>query len=338
MWESGVDSGSFSHPALSKAINEWRAKISLDKLQKDYRQKGIQVVIPEEPHYPRLLTSLPDFPPLLYYRGTLSGDSPGIAVVGSRKATPYGKAAARYLAQELAKAGIVVISGLARGIDAAAHEGALSVNGVTWAFLGCGVDIVYPRENKVLADKIMASGALVSEFIPGTPPHAPHFPARNRLISGASLGVVVVEAAQKSGALITVDFALEQGREVFAVPGPIFSEMSKGTNQLIKTGAKLVENVDDVLSEIHTLKHVSQELSASPEKDADMRTSLKGRTEVHEQILGQLSDVPVHIDELVKKCTIPVEELALALLELELEGTVEQLPGQCYVLARLGQT
>ena len=179
--------------------------------------EGILTVIPEEKHYPRLLAELADAPPILYYKGQLRPSKEALAIVGSRRATAYGKAAARFLSREVAAKGIVIVSGLARGIDTAAHEGALASHGETWAFLGSGLDRIYPPENSKLAERILENGAILSEFTPGTPPEPRHFPARNRLISGCSRGVVVVEAAVRSGALITVDFALEQGREVFAI-------------------------------------------------------------------------------------------------------------------------
>jgi len=290
------------------------------------------MITPDEPDYPPLLAELADAPPLLYYRGNLRGDSEVLAIVGSRQATAYGKAAARMLARDAASKGIVIASGLARGIDTAAHQGALESEGRTWAFLGCGLDRVYPLENQRLAEEIVDKGALLSEFTPGTPPNAVNFPARNRLISGCSRGVLVVESAEKSGALITADFALEQGREVFAVPGPIFSKVSRGTHHLLRQGAKIVEGIEDIWNEVPAWSkkvcHISmntERLSEKKELPAEMDLG---------SILQQLSDVPLHIDQITIHSALPASSISLALLELQLGGKVIQLPGQHYVLAR----
>lgn len=295
-------------------------------------QQGIKLITPDESNYPHLLVELADAPPLLYYRGHLRGDAEVLAFVGSRQATTYGKSAARVLARDAAAKGIVIASGLARGIDTAAHQGALDSRGTTWAFLGCGLDRIYPLENQRLAEDILERGALISEFTPGTPPNASHFPARNRLISGCSYGVVVVEAAERSGALITVDFALEQGREVFAVPGPIFSPVSRGPHHLIRQGAKIVERIEDICNELPIWSKDTPRISFNKEllpKEAELPDELD-----HMSILQQLSDVPLHIDQIAIHSTLPVSILSLALLELQLGGKVTQLPGQHYVLAR----
>lgn len=295
-------------------------------------KQGIRMITPDEPNYPPLLAEMADAPPLLYYRGHLRGDAEVLAIVGSRQATAYGKAAARVLAREAADKGIVIASGLARGIDTAAHQGALDSGGITWAFLGCGLDRVYPLENQRLAEDVVNKGALLSEFIPGTPPNAVNFPARNRLISGCSRGVLVVESAVKSGALITVDFALEQGREVFAVPGPIFSPMSRGTHHLLRQGAKIVEGIEDICNEVPAwskhMSHVSMN-NKLPPKENDFQVGMELSS-----ILQQLSDVPLHIDQITLHSSLPVSSISLALLELQLGGKVIQLPGQNYVLAR----
>lgn len=300
-----------------------------------FKQK-IQIIIPDEEDYPSLLAELADAPPLLYYRGQLRGNIEGLAIVGSRKATAYGKTVAKLLARDAAAKGIVIISGLARGIDTAAHQGALDENGITWAFLGCGLDQIYPKENWRLADEIIKKGALISEFAPGSPPKAAHFPARNRLISGCSRGVVVVEAAERSGALITVDFALEQGREVFAVPGPIFSEVSRGSHHLLRQGARIVEGIEDICNELPAWSnyvgrtsspknHLTREIESSEFEKEGLE---------YASILSQLSDIPLHIDQIVMNSTMTVSAISLALLELQLGGKVTQLPGQHYVLAR----
>jgi DNA processing protein len=315
-----------------REILKERNRINPLAIGESLNKQGIRLIIPDEPDYPSLLAELADTPPLLYYRGHLRGDAEVLAIVGSRQATAYGKAAARALAREATAKGIVIASGLARGIDTAAHQGALESEGITWAFLGCGLDRVYPPENQRLAADILAKGALFSEFTPGTPPNAVNFPARNRLISGCSRGVLVVEAAKKSGSLITVDFALEQGREVFAVPGPIFSPLSRGTHNLLRQGAKIVEGIEDICHEVPAWsKHISTGFikpEPLPEKSEHATATDT------ESILQQLSDVPMHIDQIAIHSALPVCSISLALLELQLSGKIVQLPGQHYVLAR----
>lgn len=317
-------------------IVTYRERIDPLNIDNALTKQGILTVTPEEGNYPFLLGELSDAPPLLYYQGQLQGNVEALAIVGSRQATTYGKSAARMLARDAVLKGIAVASGLARGIDTAAHKGALESGGITWAFLGCGLDQIYPSENRCLAENILERGALISEYPPGAPPHAAHFPARNRLISGCARGVVVIEAAEKSGALITVDFALEQGREVFAVPGPIFSPMSRGTHQLLRQGAKIVEGIEDIWNEIPSWQEQtgvsSFRLGASTSHFAQRMEPCE-RTE-HAKIIQVLSDVPIHLDQLSIQATISSARLSLALLELQLEGKIVQLPGQHYVLAR----
>ncbi|MDR1320155.1 MAG: DNA-processing protein DprA [Gracilibacteraceae bacterium] len=292
-------------------------------------REGIGVVVPEEREYPCLLKECPDAPPLLFYKGQLSGGQEGIAIVGARKATHYGKAAAGRLAGEIAGAGFVIVSGLARGIDGAAHEGALRAGGITWAFMAGGLERVYPGEHRALAVRIAAGGgALLSEFPPGASWLPQRFPMRNRLISGVSRGVVVVEAGERSGSLITADFALEQGRDVFAVPGPIFSEVSLGAHHLLRSGALLAASGADVLGEYEKPAGEKQAVSP-PVPAAGTRVSA-----AHREILACLSDVPLHVDELRRQCRQTAPETALSLLELELSGRIRSLPGQHFVLSR----
>ena len=321
-----------------------RKTIDLREIGEELNKQGIKLIIPYESNYPRLLAELADAPPLLYYRGHIQGDAEVLAVVGSRQATTYGKSAARVLARDAAAKGIVIASGLARGIDTAAHQGALDCSGITWAFLGCGLDRIYPSENRRLAEDILERGALLSEFTPGSPPNAQHFPARNRLISGCSCGVVVVEAAERSGALITVDFALEQGREVFAVPGPIFSAVSRGPHHLIRQGAKIVEGIEDICNEIPMRSKQANQANQADQANQANQVSCNKESIVKENedpvridqrsILQQLSDVPLHIDQITVHSSLPVSTISLTLLELQLEGKIIQLPGQHYVLAR----
>ncbi|MDR1603704.1 MAG: DNA-processing protein DprA [Gracilibacteraceae bacterium] len=289
-------------------------------------REGIRLVTPEESVYPCLLRECPDAPPLLFYKGELQARQEGIGIVGARQATHYGKAAAEKLAREISGAGFVVVSGLARGIDGAAHGGALRGGGITWAFMAGGLDYVYPGEHRALAARITAGGgALLSEFPPGFPWKPQHFPMRNRLISGVSRGVIVVEAGERSGSLITADFALEQGRDVFAVPGPIFSPTSRGAHHLLRSGALLAAEAADVLGEYQKPAPAAKIAAPAP----GPRLAARQRA-----ILACLSDLPLHVDALRQQCRQNEAELALNLLELELAGRVHALPGQHYVLAR----
>lgn len=317
-----------------REVEKARHFVEPEKVRQGLIQQEIQTVGPEEGHYPALLVELSDAPPLLYYRGGLQGKAEGLAIVGSRRATAYGKAVAKMLARDACGKGAVIVSGLARGIDTAAHQGALEAGGMTWAFLGCGLDRIYPKENQSLAEEIVKIGALITEYPPGSPPHAAHFPARNRLISGCSRGVVVVEAAERSGALITADFALEQGREVFAVPGPIFSDVSKGSHQLLRQGAKLVERAEDICNELPAWTRYQGQLSQFSPVLPGKAEAGGDSEEEHESILGLLSDLPTHIDQIILNTKGSSAEISLALLELQLSGKVIQLPGQHYVLAR----
>ncbi|NLM51457.1 MAG: DNA-protecting protein DprA [Firmicutes bacterium] len=280
---------------------------------------GINVLTLKDENYPELLKVIHDPPPVLYYRGRLAVlNSIAVAVVGSRKATAYGKATAEKISGDLARAGVVIVSGMARGIDTSAHLGALKGQGQTVAVLGCGLDICYPPENKSLREKIVQSGAIVSEFPLGTPPKPAHFPRRNRILSGLSQAVVVVEAAQKSGALITADCALEQGRDVFAVPGSINSPYSKGCHKLLKEGAAVAENADDIL----------QALGLQPARKAE------DPGEISEQaaaVLAKLEYEPVHFDTIVTACGLSAAELAIVLIELELKGMIKKMPGNFFL-------
>lgn len=337
-WEAPADRfEKFSGLAWVAEFLRARTRIDPDEIARDLTKQNILTVIPEEANYPVLLAELADAPGLLYYRGQLQPEVEALALVGSRQATPYGKAAAVYLARELALQGIVVISGLARGIDTAAHRGALEGKGVTWAFLGCGPDRIYPTENKRLAGEILEKGAIISEFPPGTPPDKPNFPSRNRLISGCARGVLVVEAAAKSGALITADFALEQGREVFAVPGPIFSDMSRGTHHLLRQGAKIVEGLDDIIQEIPAWGSGYPRAEGSASGGRSVTNDLVNKLPAEQEIImGLLSDMPLHLDEVRLNSGLDPAAAALSLLELELRGMIIQLPGQYYTLKRNG--
>lgn len=297
-------------------------------------RQRITILTCMDPGYPARLLTIPDPPPLLYLRGSLAeADRQAVAVVGSRRASPAGRAVTEQLARELAGLGFTVVSGLARGVDAAAHRGALAAGGRTLAVLGCGIDQTYPPEHKKLRETIESHGAVLSECPMGAPPHPHHFPKRNRIISGLSLGVVVTEAAHESGSLITARLAAEQGREVFAVPGPVTSECSRGPHGLIRQGAALVERVDDIVEEL------------LPQLDDAMRDRLKNRKAepipsqrtldpLESRIVAQLSFDPLHIDDLVERTGLTAAEVQTAMLTLEFAGRVRQLPGHLFVRAR----
>ncbi|MBI2870097.1 MAG: DNA-protecting protein DprA [Candidatus Omnitrophica bacterium] len=276
--------------------------------------------------YPELLRQSSDPPQRLYVKGDPEAlRQPMIALVGSRHASDYGRLVCERLAGELAARGITVVSGLAVGIDAAAHRGALAVEGRTVAVLGHGLNFIYPRENAGLARRILdTGGAIVTEFEPGEGVQPFNFPKRNRIISGLSLGVVVVEAAKKSGSLITARLAMEDGREVFAVPGPVTSERSEGVHRLIQDGAKLVHNVDDILEEIPQLSDLRlPERKVSPEAPALVDQ------EAH--LYSMLGDEPRHVDELIQASTLPAQDVIQGLMTLTLKKLAQELPGRRFV-------
>lgn len=273
-------------------------------------------------HYSQLLKHIHDPPPLLFIKGDpASLHSPQIAMVGSRQCSPTGSYTARSLAAQLARAGFTITSGLALGIDGASHQGALDAQGKTIAVLGTGLAILYPKQHQELAEKIAANGALISEFPLSTPARAQHFPRRNRLISGLALGTLVVEASLRSGSLITARYALEQGRDVFAVPGSIYHSASQGCHTLIKQGAKLVETVEDILEDIdHSWK--SRYLSPPTDQEKEMLP-----VEYQHLITYIDYSVPVPLDRLVEQLQQPIEKITEQLLSLELEGYITAVPG-----------
>jgi DNA processing protein len=290
-------------------------------------QKGVRIVTMTDPDYPALLLQIPDPPPFLYVRGTLESRCKAVAVVGSRIATRYGLSMAARLSAELAACGVTVVSGMARGIDTAAHEGALQSGGRTVAVLGSGLENVYPTENRKLFQTIVRNGAVLSEFPMLTKPEPHNFPIRNRIISGMSYGTVIVEASKKSGSLITARLAAEQNREVFAVPGSVQSFKSIGTHTLIKQGAKLVENAQDVIEEIAGPLFENARLTGSqPSADKEPPALT-----IEEAIVcDALEPYPIHIDDLGRKLSMAPGKLASILLQLELNGMVEQSPGHFF--------
>ncbi|MDI3540555.1 DNA processing protein DprA [Koleobacter methoxysyntrophicus] len=310
---------------LCEAIFSYRSFINPDRELEIIIKKGINVITIYDSEYPYLLKNIYDPPPLLYFLGKLSDNDRGtIAVVGSRKATSYGKYTAEKISRELAGEGITIISGMAVGIDTFAHKGALSGGGSTIAVLGSGVDVIYPKRNAGLMQEIIKNGAVISEFPPGTQPVQSNFPARNRVISGLALGTVVVEAGERSGALITADFALEQGREVFAVPGNINSIYSKGTNKLIKQGAKLVDSVYDILDELG----ISSRKSQIPAKGC----TGEGELSLEEQdILKNISGQGTTVDYIINITGFTAQKVNLILTKLELKGKIKHVPGNTFI-------
>jgi DNA processing protein len=286
---------------------------------------GARVVDFLSGEYPKVLLEIPDPPPFLYMRGSLEGIEPALAIVGSRRASSYGMMTTARLAGELAGNGVTVVSGMARGVDTAAHRGALNSGGRSVGVLGCGIDVVYPPENSALFAEMALRGALISEFPMGTLPLAENFPRRNRIISGISRGVLVVEAAEKSGSLITAEYALEQGREVFAVPGNINFSSSRGANRLIKQGAKLVESVEDILEELPQ----RQGAIASGSSPASGFCLTPQEAALYTLLAGS----PLHIDDIIVKSGLTVGDVSAILLRLELKGAIMQLPGKIFAIS-----
>jgi DNA processing protein len=279
-------------------------------------------------NYPRLLREIPDPPPFLYVYGRLEGHSGKLAMVGSRNPTGYGINTTKDLSASLASHNLTIVSGMARGIDTAAHEGALATKGKTIAVLGSGLERIYPVENRRLFHRIAENGAVVSEFPLKAEPEAHHFPIRNRIISGMSLGTVVVEATRKSGSLITARLAAEQNREVFAVPGSIQSFKSTGTHTLIKQGAKLVEHAQDIIEELAPYVQFNVGLENNPPNQTEEK--LRDLTDDEVRVFHALEPYPVHIDDLVRKISIEPGKLSSILLKLELNGMVQQSPGKLF--------
>ncbi len=290
----------------------------------------LRVVTILDDGYPALLRRIADPPPLLYVGGRLEpADALAVAVVGSRRATPAGRAFTEELSRDLAARGFTIVSGLARGVDAAAHRGALAADGRTLAVLGCGLDRVYPSEHRTLRQQIEQHGAVIGELPLGAPPHGAHFPRRNRIISGLSIGVVVTEAARDSGSLITARLALEQGREVFAVPGFVKAETSRGPHSLIKQGAKLVESAADIIEELLPQLDDAQRARLIP-GGTSRSTGIPLAAE--EAVLyALLSFEPMHVDRLIATSGLPAADVSRVLLALELKRRVRQVPGQSYL-------
>jgi DNA processing protein len=311
------------------AIVKFKKAEKIDRELDELEKNGVGILTLHDPLYPPLLAKIHDPPPYLYYKGAPSiQDGRCLALVGSREGTDYGIRMTERLAWSLSKNGLTIVSGMARGIDAAAHQGTLMAGGRTVAVLGSGLDVIYPPENEKIFDQIVERGLVCSEFPLGTLPERQNFPIRNRIISGMSLGVVIVEATQRSGSLITARLALDQGREVFAVPGSIESYKSSGTHRLIKQGAKLVEHARDILEELHWQEPFeSKEAGADPQ----VASGAPALSEQEKQIWDLLSQEPLHVDEITRKSEIGISRLLSLLLEMELKGLVKQLPGKLFV-------
>ena len=314
--QAGLDRRSIEN--LLKA----RDQLDLDLEWRRVRQAGVHVVTRHEANYPANLKQLENAPPLLYVRGELDdADMWAIAIVGTRRASVYGREVTRSIAQELADAGVTIVSGLALGIDTIAHKAAVEAGTRTIAVLGSGVDQIYPAENRGLAIRIAANGAVISEYPLGTRPEAGNFPPRNRVISGLSKGVVIVEAPRRSGALITAKFAAEQGRDVFAVPGNILNPGSAGCNELIQQGAAPLLSAQDVLTQLNFERLISrqhaQRLAPTDPQEA--------------RILEYLTQEPRHVDDIVRQAAMPPPQVASLLTMLELKGFVRQVGAMSYV-------
>ncbi|MGE3271235.1 MAG: DNA-processing protein DprA [Chloroflexota bacterium] len=307
-----------------ESLGKLRAKLDPEAEWRRLEHAGASVVILDDPAYPAALREIADPPPVLYVHGELSpADAWAIAVVGTRRATAYGRQVTERIVSDVARAGVTIISGLARGIDTHAHRAALAAGGRTIAVLGSGLDRLYPEENRALAKQIMQQGAVVSEYPLGTPPDGTNFPRRNRIVSGLSRAILVVEADYKSGAMITATQAAEQGRDVFAVPGSIFSPFSAGPHQLIREGAKIVTEAADILEELH--------LTAVVEERATREALPADPTEA--ALLHLLSDEPTHVDDLTRAAGLPSALVTSTLTILELKGLARQLGGMQYVRA-----
>jgi len=316
----------------AEAIANWEQNVDLIAELKRIEEFGCRIVTQADAEYPDLLRQIYDPPIVLYLRGELlTKDKNAVAIVGSRMTTPYGIESARKLAYQLAYLGVTVVSGGARGIDSAAHQGAMSAKGRTIAVLGTGINLVTPPENSDLFGRIAANGALMTQFPFNRPPDKQSFPIRNRIVAGMTLGTVVVEANLTSGALITANFATEYGRQVFAVPGRIDSPRSKGCHELIKKGAKLCESAEDILSEFEYLFPPSNRPPAPNETGALPAIEL---SENEQKVYGTLNHEEASIDDVIRHSGLPSSAVSVALLSLEMKRLIRQLPGKMFLKNR----
>lgn len=311
--EAGIE------PDLASAIKNYHRSDEIKQKITIGERLGIKTISFLDGNYPKNLTTIDQFPPVLFVRGEIKiEDAKALAIIGTRSATDYGKQIAERFAFELAGYGIAIVSGLARGIDTIAHKGAIKGKGRTIAVLGCGIDVYYPPENRKLYSEIAEHGAVLTEFNLGTPPLAHHFPKRNRIISGLAVAVLAVEARSKSGVLNTVEWAANQGRDVFVVPGDIRSKTSEGTNQLIKDGAKPVSSIQDILEELG--------ISVKKEEKREIPVS-----EIEKKLLETIALEPLYVDKIAELTDMDIPSLLTMLLDLEMKGLVNQLPGKRYI-------
>jgi len=316
------------HNAIKAIHNpDWSGvQIDLDWLNED---SSHHILTLNDPDYPALLHEISGPPPVLFVNGQKNClNNSQIAMIGSRNPTPSGKQTAVDFARHLAAAGLTISSGLAIGIDAACHQGALDADGYTIAVTGTGLDRIYPARNQALAHQIRETGALITEFPIGTPARPENFPRRNRIISALSLGTLVIEAALRSGSLITARYALEQGREVFAIPGSIHSPLARGCHHLIKEGAKLVETADDIINELLPLVNYDRKTDQSIENNEDSTNNL---TQEYGLLIENMGFDPVSVDEIINRSGLTAEEVSSMMLILELQGHVASSPGGCYI-------
>lgn len=304
-----------------EAITGFNPTDEIDRKIYEILSKEINIITFNSPEYPENLKNIYDPPPFLYVKGSfVDGDKNSVAIVGSRNASEYGIKVAQEISRDLASLGITIVSGMARGIDSAAHIAAIQGGGRTVAVLGSGVDVIYPPENRRLFERIAENGAVVSEYPLGTRPNSYNFPPRNRIISGISLGVLVVEASPKSGSLITARLALDQGRDVYAVPGNVYSYKAKGTHALLKSGAKLVDNARDILEGLN--------ITLEPLKEK--KDLIQGLSYELLEVYDFFQDEPIHIDNIILKTGLSSGRVSALLLDLELSGILKQLPGKMF--------
>jgi len=320
VWEElSPQMGAITGPGVYAELRKARSPEYLDQLFEDMDRCECAAITQDDPGYPALLRTIDDAPPVLFVRGNTSlieGDA--VAIVGARNCTAYGTRMARKIARELSMAGVTVVSGLARGIDSVAHRGAIDAEARTVAVLGSGVDVIYPNEHRMLADEIIArGGSVVSELKPGTPPRGQHFPARNRIISGMCDGLLLIEAAKRSGTMTTVSFALDQGREVFALPGQADSPLSASTHALIRDGARLVTSARELMLDMGWADEMAEEEALLPALSRAAR-------DVYMQLLGGQTDV----DALIEALGVSAKEMNSLLTIMELQGIIRRLPGR----------
>ncbi len=326
-WNASPDA--LAETGLSRKIIESFQRVHkgivLEQIWERIQSLGVNVLTWDDESYPRRLKEIDQPPPMLYFRGSLlPEDEWAVAIVGTRRVTSYGRQVAEEVATALAHSGVTIVSGLARGVDSIAHQAAVNTGGRTLAVLGNGVDLVYPPENRRLVSQIMEHGALVSDYAIGTPPDGMNFPPRNRIISGLSLAVIIIEAGMTSGALITASFAAEQGRDVFAVPGNINAPQSQSTNRLIRDGAQPLLNPQDVLEALN-LTMVTEHKAVRVVLPSDP---------VESRLYKLLSQEPLHVDEIRAQTNMPIEAVSATLAMMELKGMVRQVGGMNYVAVR----